>query len=887
MIDWAIYYRKLGLAVHPLHPGQKRPIHAEWTTLPVPSVEQIPGMFTSRDNLGFRPGAWSRVGDRAIVVIDVDIRREDAVAPAMAAVTAFLGGDITAYPRVQSSQRSMHLYATVRADSVPESRTVAKSVEQYHCTVTGRTRRVWEVSYMATGSNIVLPPSINPDSGTRYTWVDSPPQNGIPPLPETALASLSAPRVAHHRVEDQPDILPEADLPAISTLLLSASQKRSLVQGESYLLTGDRGEAIMGLASLLLLQGLDRQVVLSLLYHNAPGQIAQEPPHSARDPATWLWRYGMCKVLSHETDTAYQTYQRRRNPVANEEGEGEEDEWEVLLDQTRKCSPLDPDRAVLLYHNAIKTYGALRGAMVADILRDLGFPTTALKADAKLRGKELSRLARQQSQPEAPSYPHGDAWLDPAHPMYTGIFTSPWDAVVARYIFLPNNNQWFDLHTRMTIKPAGLDMKLAHDIRHLLAADGVDMDEIPRNPRATEYLVNRPNLVEVDGETFYPGVEGPIVEWEGLHYLNRWQRPQIDLSEPVGDSRVRTWLDHVARLFPSDADREALYDWLAYVVQHPEEKINWQLVVGGTSGCGKDTIWNQPMRWAIGDRYVSDVPFSEISTPYHEWRSDKKLVIVQESTQNKRTDWVALENELKSICAAPPESLPINLKYGGKSAIPNKLALIFTTNHRDGFLVEGMRRYHFLWTDAPARSEQYFDDLYAWLEGGGAQSVARWLYQRNLTPRFSPKHPPARTEWGESVIYAGVSPTQKKIRDAVDVMTAQGRDYVTPEQIRDYLKAEDAMIGEGFIPHTGTIVSVLQGFGMRPLLDQLNRPEIDVPKALLTTGGVVEGDLVCRRTCVFPLRDGIVRGSPYDVWRGLCPPSSRSDLEKLLPRTVL
>lgn len=924
MLDWALYYARMGVAVHPLYPREKRPIGTDWTNKPVLTEDQLASAFSGEENLGIRTGHWSQPATGyALVVIDVDIRKTEEAATANATLQRFMGVDLSQYPATKSGSGgdSRHIWALVPRDHIPKSQRIACSGIKFQDG--DRHRFTWEIDLLSTGKNLVVPPSIHPDTGLRYEWEGKLPHEGIPLFPETALEKLKV-ETEQDRVADadQPDILPAEGLPTPGELLLSSHQKAMLVSGESYGLTGDRSRDIMGLASILLHQGYDRQEVLSILYHNAPGQIATEGFHASKDPAKWLWRYGLGKVLDNEKPEAYKRY-KARNGIVELDGFGfpidgwdsvapqkTENEPEAstgstpspeppaepepdsgrddLLEQARLCNPGDPDRAVLIYYKARSGYGATFASIVGDELKELGFSIADLKEDAKKRGKELSRKIRMDQQGVAAvvqPYPHGEAWRNPRHPVHGGISNSEWDKIVGQFLFVPSRNKWFDLKKRIEIGPEGLNMMLAHSIRRLLVEDGFDPDELPRNPKAAEYLVNRDNIVMVDGETFFPGARGPVVEWEGKAFVNTWRAPDIE-PEFVRDEEIAPWLNHVEYLFPQERYREVLFDWMAWVVQNQGEKINWQLVIGSTvHGNGKDTLWNQPLRHACGDEYVNDgALFTELEGQYDDWLLHKKVVIVQESHQSNKRDWVALENRLKSICTAPPESLLLNPKFGSKVRHPNLWAIIFSTNYRDGFMPEDHRRYHFLWSDAPKPDASYFNALYTWYARGGAKRVAQWLLTREISEGFSPKVPPEPTEWGQAVKYAGVSPTQRRVREAIDHFISIGRKYTSPEQVKEHLKAEDQMTGDGFIPGVEKITSIMQGFGMRPLTDRQNRPEINVPKAVVLPGYLAVDITNTRRTCVFPLQPGYATGSVEDIWMGMCPDQLKSELDRAIAK---
>ena len=112
---------------------------------------------------------------------------------------------------------------------------------------------------------------------------------------------------------------------------------------------------------------------------------------------------------------------------------------------------------------------------------------------------------------------------------------------------------------------------------------------------------NRP----VEQMTWCPGLpmlivdrlvmEGGWIVRKGVSCFNLYQPPTIKLGD---GSDVKPWLKHIRRLYPDDADH--IICWLAHRVQHPGEKINHALVLGGPQGIGKDTLL-EPVKKAVGN----------------------------------------------------------------------------------------------------------------------------------------------------------------------------------------------------------------------------------------------------------------------------------------------
>jgi hypothetical protein len=100
--------------------------------------------------------------------------------------------------------------------------------------------------------------------------------------------------------------------------------------------------------------------------------------------------------------------------------------------------------------------------------------------------------------------------------------------------------------------------------------------------------------------------EGGWIERKGVTCFNLYRPPQIKLGNP---QQAQRWIEHVRKVFPENADR--VVGWLAHRVQHPEDKINHALVLGGNQGIGKDTLL-EPVKRAIGPWNFSEVSPAQI-----------------------------------------------------------------------------------------------------------------------------------------------------------------------------------------------------------------------------------------------------------------------------------
>jgi phage/plasmid-associated DNA primase len=94
-------------------------------------------------------------------------------------------------------------------------------------------------------------------------------------------------------------------------------------------------------------------------------------------------------------------------------------------------------------------------------------------------------------------------------------------------------------------------------------------------------------------------LEGEIFPHPGAAVFNLYHPPIVKPKpeKPTTAADVAVWLDHIKKIYPTDADHIVKY--FAYKVQNPGDKINHGLVLAGPPGIGKDTII-EALKEAVG-----------------------------------------------------------------------------------------------------------------------------------------------------------------------------------------------------------------------------------------------------------------------------------------------
>ena len=174
--------------------------------------------------------------------------------------------------------------------------------------------------------------------------------------------------------------------------------------------------------------------------------------------------------------------------------------------------------------------------------------------------------------------------------------------------------------------------------------------------------------------TYQPGQ--PEFPKDGRY--NIWRPSAIEPK--AGD--VQWFLQHLQYLLPDEKEREEVFDYLAYLVQHPGKKIHFALVIQGQPGTGKSFV-GQLMEKIIGFGNTSRPSNEELHSPWTTWQRQAQLVIVEELMTIGRQELI---NKLKSVIA--DATIRIQEKYRNTYSLDNCLNFLMFTNCKDALKIE-------------------------------------------------------------------------------------------------------------------------------------------------------------------------------------------------------
>jgi hypothetical protein len=331
------------------------------------------------------------------------------------------------------------------------------------------------------------------------------------------------------------------------------------------------------------------------------------------------------------------------------------------------------------------------------------------------------------------------------------------------YIYTPTRAMWVAASINARIPPVALTKPNGEPV--------LDDEGKPVKMKASAWLdQHRP----VEQMTWVPGepmtirdklivLEGGWVERRGATTFNLYHPPRIEPGDPA---KAAPWVDHVRRVYPSDA--EHIIDWLAHRVQKPRDKINHALLLGGEQGIGKDTLL-EPVKYAVGPWNFQEASPSQVMGTFNGFL---KSVVLRISEARDLGDATRFEfyDHMKTYTAAPPDVLRVNEKHLREHPVVNCCGVVITTNHKlDGiYLPEDDRRHYVAWSDLTKDhfEEGYWRALWAFYDTGGVEHVTAYLRERDVG--FDPKAPPPKTEAFWAIVHASRPAEEGELADAID-----------------------------------------------------------------------------------------------------------------------
>lgn len=363
--------------------------------------------------------------------------------------------------------------------------------------------------------------------------------------------------------------------------------------------------------------------------------------------------------------------------------------------------------------------------------------------------------------------------IDEIENIIKSIYTrhkSKYQVYIDNIYHVKETNTWYDFATRIEMVGPSLDITYQKEFPGTKKT----------RPKITRWLPSQKGFNQVDNFTWSPvpyQQETSILSFDGKRLINTWRGFPIEPAP--GD--VQPWLDHLAHLIPEEDYREALLWWIAFNIQRPDVKCNWQPIILGRSGAGKDALF-RPIAQILGNAYKV-IGNQDIKGDYHDGLYQTKILHISEASglSGRAVDFY------KRITAIESSGMQIlNIKCHGQIMQPSLYNVVVITNNIDAMKFSHDERRAFVLRSpnvmTPVQQHAYFNE---WLEKGGATHLFDYLLKYDLS-RFKPGIRPYRTNHFEELLSVTRSDNEIDIEEIVSEY-----DICLPETIRSILNMDD------------------------------------------------------------------------------------------------
>jgi hypothetical protein len=281
-----------------------------------------------------------------------------------------------------------------------------------------------------------------------------------------------------------------------------------------------------------------------------------------------------------------------------------------------------------------------------------------------------------------------------------------------------------------------------HD-KQVIKNDGsVDLKKVQT---ATEWLEWK-GRTEYERQVFEPGKDVilPNPAANGYPFVNTWQGWPHTAKE--GDTEpFDTLVDYLTRELTKE-QRQWLWQWMAYPIQHPGTKMFGALVLWSKrQGTGKSLfsyIYKNLYDPIREDRYSIEIGNEQLYGSHNDWQAHKLLIIGDEiSSSQKREE----QNRLKSRITQP--RVLINAKYIPHYTLEDRSNWIFTSNHPDAVFIDNTdRRFFIVHAPEAVMEDSEYARIEAWWRSPDGMPALMYKLQHISLKGFNPAARPPTTD---------------------------------------------------------------------------------------------------------------------------------------------
>ncbi|MCK5613457.1 PriCT-2 domain-containing protein, partial [Candidatus Pacearchaeota archaeon] len=239
---------------------------------------------------------------------------------------------------------------------------------------------------------------------------------------------------------------------------------------------------------------------------------------------------------------------------------------------------------------------------------------------------------------------------------------------------------------------------------------------IKRVPTVNRWLKHS-EKIKVVGTKYLPTRQGERLITDNFNdlWINEFYMPEFPLTKKT--DQLGVFAAHMKYLFHVPMERDWFIGWLAFNIQHPEQRIKTlPLHIALEHGTGRGWVVNL-LDILLGDHNVKRTKIDELynakgGATYNEFL-DRSLVCAIEEVREGAMKYTVSEH-IRDILIE--DKLNLNVKFGKKGTQRVYTNFFFMSNHPDALVLKPKdRRVNVFRGIYPPNDERYYQRLYHWL----------------------------------------------------------------------------------------------------------------------------------------------------------------------------
>lgn len=225
------------------------------------------------------------------------------------------------------------------------------------------------------------------------------------------------------------------------------------------------------------------------------------------------------------------------------------------------------------------------------------------------------------------------------------------------------------------------------------------------------YIGNKSDLIKTVDKVFSPN-KPLIVEEHGLNWLNTYKKysPVASTTPPP-----LPFIEFLERLFPDDKERQFVTSFLAHLIQKPEQRPSFGLLLTSDTGTGKGFLFNEILTPLLRYQTALINSFDKLIGQFSNVLKDNLLLLIDDA----KTKSNSTQTKLKSILTEERQLFEPKGKEQSMSKVYTRI-LLASNQKRPLKLDSNERRWYVpqFMTHKENRTETqaFIQELSDWLE---------------------------------------------------------------------------------------------------------------------------------------------------------------------------